>query len=182
MALIRRHKVLIVPKTWDTMLRADRTTEYNFMESMNPVHIIQENKAIPTFSLNTSCKKIWRIYWISLWRNMFLQIYRVRWSRHDTVSNRNVSDQERYCVSKWRKSLRTMCEFYEQETRQKSNTKRYWLWSKLLCDKKIRTFWLSWKWLHKGDYTRVINVLVFVCIAHKMRVELLFGKHIYAIC
>ena len=41
--------ILLVPKTWDTMLRADRTTEYNCMKSLYPVHIIQENKSIPKF-------------------------------------------------------------------------------------------------------------------------------------
>ena len=41
--------ILLVPKTWNTMLRADQTTAYNCMESLNPVHIIQENKSIPKF-------------------------------------------------------------------------------------------------------------------------------------
>ena len=41
--------ISIVPKTWDTMLSADRSQNYNFMNSMKPAHIIQENKAIPVF-------------------------------------------------------------------------------------------------------------------------------------
>ena len=41
--------ILTLPKTWDTMLRADRTQNYHLiiMDSMKPEHIIQDNKAIP---------------------------------------------------------------------------------------------------------------------------------------
>jgi hypothetical protein len=31
--------ILIVPKTWDTIMRADRSQSYNFMDSMKPDHI-----------------------------------------------------------------------------------------------------------------------------------------------
>ena len=41
--------ILIVPKTWDGILRADRTQNYNCMDSLKPEDIIQENKAIPGF-------------------------------------------------------------------------------------------------------------------------------------
>ena len=41
--------ILSLPKTWDTIIRVDRSQNYNFMDSMKPDHSIQENKAIPVF-------------------------------------------------------------------------------------------------------------------------------------
>ena len=41
--------ILILPNTWDAIIKADRTQNYNFMDSMKPDHIIQENKAISVF-------------------------------------------------------------------------------------------------------------------------------------
>ena len=41
--------ILSLLKTSDTLLRADRSQNYNFMDSMKPDHSIQENKAIAVF-------------------------------------------------------------------------------------------------------------------------------------
>ena len=49
--LVRAHVnrlILIIPKTWDAMLKADRTQNYMFMDSMKPAHIIQRKQ-------NNSC-------------------------------------------------------------------------------------------------------------------------------
>ena len=43
------HFIFILPKKWDLMLRADRTTLYAFMDSMIQYNTIKENTAIPLF-------------------------------------------------------------------------------------------------------------------------------------
>ena len=43
------HFVFIFPRKWDFMLKADRTQTHAFVDSMNPVNIIEENSAIPVF-------------------------------------------------------------------------------------------------------------------------------------
>ena len=56
------HLILIHPKSGDTMLKADRAQNYKFMDSMNPVHIIQENTAISLFVFEYFAQKHGKAY------------------------------------------------------------------------------------------------------------------------
>ena len=61
--IVRAHIDLFVPiapKNMGCNVKSRSNSELYFMDSMNPVHIFQENKVTSLFSLNTSCKKSWR--------------------------------------------------------------------------------------------------------------------------
>ena len=88
--------ILILPKTWDMMLKADHTQNYNFMGSMNPNRIIQENKAIPLYFFEYCMQENMAKHGDQAQeKKMCFRIYRSRLSRYDALSSRNVSDQKR---------------------------------------------------------------------------------------
>ena len=82
--------ILSLPKTWDTMLTADRSQNYNFMDSMKPDHIIQENKAIPVFFVEYFMQENMATLIDQALEQCF-RIHRGRRYMHDTLFARNVS-------------------------------------------------------------------------------------------
>ena len=102
--------VLVIPKTWHARIKADCTQNYNFMDSLNPTHIVQENKVLSSivFQWILNSWKHVKTHRSSIGKkNLFFRAFWGRWSGHDALSSRNVSNQNRNWVHGWRTGLWT---------------------------------------------------------------------------
>ena len=58
------HRIFMRPKSWDTLIKADRTLSYDFISSMEPPNIIHDNKKYRY--LNSQNLMVWVLSILSL--------------------------------------------------------------------------------------------------------------------